>query len=301
MKSPTLKKKSRIILISVFRFALIGCLCYVILYPFIAKTFASFMSPNDLLDSTVQMIPKHWSLYFWKYAWGKLNVPVSGLLSLELSVISGLLQVFVSAFVGYGLARFDFKGKNLAFVFVVLMLMIPSQVYSIAQYLNFRYFGFGSLTISLLDSQAPVYILAIGCLSIKEGLYIYLMRELFLAMPKDLENAAYIDGASVMGTYFRIILPNARSMMLTIFLFAFCWQWTDSEFSSLYFSGKSTLAMRPLMPSLMEITVGATKDTVSSGIARNTAVLIIIIPLVALAVICQKFLTKSISQTGLAN
>ena len=214
---------------SIFRFVLIFGLCFIILYPFLVKILAAFMSPADLLDSTVKFIPRNWSTYYWKFAWERLDILKSGGLSLLISVVSACLQVIVSTMVGYGLARFNFKGKKIAFAMVIVILLVPSQVYSIPQYLNFRYFGIGDMTVNMIDSIVPIYLLSLGCMSVKQCLYIYLMREFFKDLPRDLENAAYIDGASIGRTFMTVVLPNAKGMMITVFLFAFCWQWTDTE------------------------------------------------------------------------
>jgi len=260
------------------------------------------MSPNDLLDATVKNIPREWSLYYWKNALKRLNLSSSGILSLRLSIVSALLQVLTSTMVGYGLARFKFKGRNLLFALVVVVMIVPSKVYSIPQYLGFRYMGIGDFTLNLIDTEWPVYILAFCGLALKECVYIYLMREFFMEMPADLENAAAVDGASVFGTFFRIVLPNAITMMVTVFLFAFCWQWTDVSFSSLYFSGQMTLAQIPADSGLMKLyTVTGTVDSVGTSIAQNAGAILVILPLVGLAIICQKFLVQSISQSGLAN
>ena len=287
---------------SIFRYILIFGLCFIILYPFLIKILATFMSSADLLDSTVKFIPKEGSTYYWKFAWERLDILKSGSLSLFLSLGSAIIQMLTSTMVGYGLARFQFKGKNLAFAIVIIILLVPAQVYSIPQYLNFRYFGVGNLTVNLVDSVIPVFMLSLGCLSVKQCLYIYLMREFFKDLPNDLENAAYIDGASIGRTFFNSVLPNAKNMMMTIFLFAFCWQWTDTEFSSLYFSSKTTLAMRPIVGSYM-VVKGQVSDTdpLGTAIARAAATMMIIIPVVVLASFCQKFLVKSISRSGMAN
>lgn len=287
---------------SIFRFVLIFGLCFVILYPFLVKILAACMSPEDLLDSTVKFIPKNWSSYYWKFAWDRLDVLKSGGLTLLISLVSAIIQVIVSTMVGYGLARFDFKGKKIAFAMVIIILLVPSQVYSIPQYLNFRYFGIGGVTVNLIDSIIPIYLLSLGCMSVKQCLYIYLMREFFKDLPKDLENAAYIDGASIGRTFISVVLPNAKGMMITVFLFAFCWQWTDTEFSSLYFSSKTTLAMRSIVGSYMVVKgqVSST-DPFGTAIARAAATIIIIIPVVLLSAFCQKFLVRSISRSGMAN
>lgn len=287
---------------SVFRFVLIFGLCFVILYPFLVKILAACMSLEDLLDSTVKFIPKNWSSYYWKFAWDRLDVLKSGGLTLLISLVSAIIQVIVSTMVGYGLARFDFKGKKIAFAMVIIILLVPSQVYSIPQYLNFRYFGIGGVTVNLIDSIIPIYLLSLGCMSVKQCLYIYLMREFFKDLPRDLENAAYIDGASIGRTFISVVLPNAKGMMITVFLFAFCWQWTDTEFSSLYFSSKTTLAMRSIVGSYMVVKgqVSST-DPFGTAIARAAATIIMIIPVVLLSAFCQKFLVRSISRSGMAN
>lgn len=273
----------------------------MILYPFIIKILATFMSPEDLLDSTVKFVPKNPSTYYWKFAWERLDIVKSGLLSLGLALGSALIQVIVCTMVGYGLARFKFKGRNLAFILVITILLVPSQVYSIPQYLNFRYFGIGDFNVNLIDNVIPVFLLSLGCMSVKQCLYIYLMREFFKDLPRDLENAAYIDGAGIGKTFLKIVLPNAKSMMITIFLFAFCWQWTDTEFSTLYFSSKTTLPMRALGGYMIIKGQVSSIDPLGTAIARAAATIMIIIPIIILSAFCQKFLVRSISRSGMAN
>lgn len=303
-----LKKKKRKKLVlgkllwAFFRTVLIFGICYIILKPFIFKILMSFFGEYDLFDLTVKYIPKEWSTYYWEWTWDHLRIEEAGLNTLLLALGSGLIQVFVATFVGYGLARFKFKGNNLLFGAVIATMLIPQQVYNVAQYLNFTWFGpTPELSVNLLNSYWAVYLLAFFGLTIKEGLYIYLMREFFKGMPKDLENAAYVDGAGVIGTFFRVMLPNAFTMMVTIFLFAFCWQWTDTAFTEFYMPQIITLPTILFSGRNFQIADQAKIDVYGTGIAQNTAVLIIIAPLVILAIICQRFLVKSISQSGLAN
>ena len=287
---------------ALFRTVLIFGICYIILKPFIFKILMSFFGENDLFDLTVKYIPRDWSTYYWEWTWDHLEVDIAGVNTLLLAIGSGLIQVFVATFVGYGLARFKFKGDKILFGAVIATLLIPQQVYSIAQYLNFTWFGpTADFSVNILNSFWSVYLLAFFGLTVKEGLYIYLMREFFRGMPKDLENAAYVDGAGVLGAFFKVMLPNAVTMMITIFLFAFCWQWTDTTFTELYMPAIKTLPTMIFSGRNFQIANQAKIDNFGTGIAQNTAVLIIIAPLVILAVICQKFLVKSISQSGLAN
>ena len=288
------KNKAAKIVIAIFRTILIFGLCYVILKPFLIKILLGFFGKTDMLDATVKYIPKNWSIYYWQWAWKHLKLSTAGVNSLVLALGSSLLQVFVSVFVGYGLARFKFKGNTLLFGGVIATLLIPPQIYSTAQYLTF------AKIIPIRNTYIPVYLLAILGLTVKEGLYIYLMREFFKGMPKDLENAAYVDGASVMRTFFTVMLPNAFNMMITVFLFAFSWQWTDYSFETTYMPEITTLPMTLYQRTFL-LHKQTTEDTVGTNIARGCGIMIIIAPLVILAIVCQKFLVKSISQSGLAN
>jgi multiple sugar transport system permease protein len=282
------------------RLVIVFGLAFIILKPFIYKSLMAFMSPDELLDSTVKMVPKNFSLYYWKAAWDGMELANTGFLTAFMSVSVALFQMFVCSMIAYGLARFQFKGNKIAFLAVIGIMMIPPQVYGIAQYLRFTNFnyGIGGFTLNLTDSLVPLYMLALTGLGLKEGLYIYLMRSFFMGLPKDLENASYIDGASPISAFFQVILPNARIILVTIFLFSFAWQWTDISYPTLYFSQLAVLATK--IP-VIYIRVGLAADPLGSNIAQNAACMLMMIPLLILYIFCQKALVNSIVRSGNAN
>ncbi len=280
------------------RFVIIFGLGFIILRPIIYKTLLAFMSPSDLLDNAVSMIPNEWSLYYWKTALEGLELRVTVPNTLILSVTVAVIQVVSCLLVGYGLGRFKFPGHKLAFIMVIVIMLVPNQTISTAQYLGFNFFHIGPITVNLTDSFWPMYILAFTGLGIKEGLYIYLFKEQFEAMPQDLESAAYIDGAGTFRTFFQVMLPNARTTIITVFLFSFCWQWSDTAYSSLYLPETRVLANSLLQ---VAVKVGITFDSYGTLIARGAATILIMLPLVALFMLCQKYLVQSISHSGLAN
>jgi len=293
-----LKQRVPGLLLSLIRFVIIFGLAFIILKPFVYKILMAFMSPDNLLDSTVRLVPRHFSLYYWKTALEGLNLGQTLRNTGLLSLLVGVIQVASCTMIGYGLARFKFRGSKLAMAMVIVIMLVPYHVISIAQYLGFVYFGVGSFTINLTDSFWPSLILAFTGLGIKEGLYIYLLREFFKSLPAELEEAAYIDGAGTIRTFFQVMLPNARTMMMTVFLFSFCWQWTDSTYSSIYFNEMPVFANT--IESLY-IRVGLNADMLGTNIARNAASMLIIIPLLILFGFCQKMLVKSIALSGMAN
>lgn len=280
------------------RFVIVFGLAFIILKPFISKLLMSVMNPDDLLDPQVLMIPKHLSGYYWKEAWDGLKVSTSLLNSIGLTTTVALLQTLCSAFVGYGLSRFRFRGRRFLLGMVIMLMIIPPQTYSVAQYLGFRYFGVGEFTVNLLNSYWPFVLLSIGGLGIKQGLYVYLFYTFFGQLPSSLENAAYIDGAGAFRCFLQVILPNARSIIITVLIFSVSWQWTDVGNSDLYLK-----SWRVMSTNIQEIyiRIGLAADTMGSAIAQNTACLILIIPILILFLFCQRAITQSIVHAGLAN
>lgn len=274
-------------------------MAFIILTPFLIKILAAFMSPSDLLDTTVRIIPRNWSLYYWEEAWKALKIQSAGVFTFVISAAVGILQMLVSSFIGYGLARFRFRGRNLAFAAVIVMMLIPPQTYSVAEFLHFRFFGVGDIQVNLINTGVPMVLLAMFGMGLKQGLYIYMMREFYMGLPKDMENAAYIDGASAMKTYFLVAMPNARIIMTMVFLFSFCWQWTDTSQSSVLFTEPTLLASRP--GDLALRAGGASLDVIGTAIGRNAMAILIIIPLLFLFMLCQKSLVRSMSRSGQAN
>ena len=276
---------------SLIRFVLLFGLCFIILQPFATKILSAFMSESDLVDVTVKNIPKDWSLYHWEVALKGMQLPQAALKTLLLSLLAGVIQTLSSAMVGYGLARFRFRGRNIALVAVIVVMLVPSQLYSISEFTYFHFFG--PFQWNLLNTLWMTVLLSLGTLGVKQGLYIYFYRAFFMGLPQDLENAAYIDGASVPRTFVSVILPNARVMMSTVFLLSFSWQWTDVQFSKNFLD-----VYRPLTLTIQTINA----DTlVSTAVARNAAAILIILPVMVLFLFCQKNLVRSLTQSGLAN
>ncbi len=295
IKNDRLRAKAFNWMYAILRFIIIFGLGFIIVKPLLAKVLLSFMSPEDLLDNTVKLIPKTPSLYYWKKMLEQILLPKSLINSVLLSLLVAIVQTAACTVIGYGLARFKFKGSGLAFAFVIIMMIVPYQAINIAQYqsfVNLSIFG-----IELVDTFWPILILAFTGLGIREGLYIYLMRENFKSLSNTLEEAAYIDGAGVFKTFWAVMLPNARTMMTTVFLFSFCWEWTDTVYPKTYLVDTPLLATAV---STVSVRNDLAWDNIGTQMAQCAASLFVAIPLIFLFVLCQRSFVKSISQTGLS-
>ena len=313
----------------VFRLLLLIGIAFVVLQPFYTMIVQSFMAAKDFVDPTVVKVPKHlaWDIYKAIINDGEyIQVFFS---TLGLSLACAILQTATACLVGYGLAKFKFRGNKLVFFAVILTLVIPHGTLQAAIYHQFQHFDvFGILTFlsggtrvgieaidnilagikifnfpegySMLNTITPLLVLSVFGLAFKNGLYIFLMRQFFRGVPDELEESAYVDGSGVMRTYFQIVLPLAVPMMITIFLFSFSWQWTDSFYTTLFFTSKV-----PLMPSVINIPnslkqgANYAAQTLYNNAINNTCGLLIILPLVVLYLFCQRYLVEGIERSGL--
>lgn len=298
---------------SLMRFILLFGLCFMIIQPILDKVSVSFMEERDLYDSTVIIIPRHVTTTNYALTDQMLLYGSAFINTLWITVLVSFLQIASCTLVGYGFARFDFPLKKLWFACVVLVIIIPPQTISSALYLHFRYFDvFGIIQaingepLNLRGSSAPYYMLSMTCMGLKNGLYIYMIRQFFTGVPKSLEEAAYVDGCGTFKTFYRVILPDAIPVMVSCFLFAFVWQWTDTFYSGLFLGGNTLLSMQisslaDRLGNYMSITlgipggasVGRTQQIVSTG------TLMVIAPLLALYLFAQRFFVESISATGI--
>ena len=292
LKKPTLYHTSKY-LWSIMRFIIIFGLAFIILKPIYYKISVAFMNKDDLVNPAVSLVPTQLSLNYWKSAWTQLKLPASLFQTLFISLLVSVLQVFVASVVGYGLGRFRFKGSNLVFALVILFMLVPMDITSTAQYIRFAFFGIGDLQLNILETYWPVIILAATGMNLKNGLYVYLMREFFRNMPGNLEEAAYIDGCGPIRAFATVIFPNAKSMVITVFLFSFCWQWTEYDFAKMYYPTKELFGT--ILPQVTSTT------TLEKIIVQNAAGILIMIPIVILFLIFQKTLVKSITLSGMAN
>ena len=293
-----------------FRLILLIGVSFVILYPFVAKIAGSFMQYEDFVDATVRLVPKHFTLEQYKYIFLELSYMQALINTATVSLINALLQTFVSCLIGYGLSKFKFKGNKLIFLLVIITMVIPHETIRLSLYMKFRYFDifgiFQAITgnpiggsSGLLNTYWPLVLLSATGLAFKNGLYIFMMRQFFTGVPDELEESAYVDGSGKFRNFIQIILPLSIPMMITIFLFAFSWQWTDEFYTNLFITSNKIILMPDILaiPESLEI-AGAGAATYNAAI-YNTCGLMIIAPLVILYLFCQRYLIQGIERSGI--
>ena len=292
--------------ISIFRGILLFGMCFMIIQPILNKISVSIMSEKDLYDTTIILVPKHFSLSNWKIASILLSYKTTLFNTIWISILVSLVQVAVCSVVGYGFSRFNFPLKRFWFFCVILVIVIPPQTISTSLFLHFRYFNFFGKTINLRGNILPYILLCLTGQGLKNGLYIFMIRQFFMSFPFELEEAAYVDGCGPLKTFFRIMVPGAKPIITSCFLFSFVWQWTDSFYSNL-FLGKVQLLSITLTSVVDKFAIylntltGGASVVAPVGYANavlSTAMLLAVIPVIILYVFCQRLFVESLASTG---
>jgi multiple sugar transport system permease protein len=265
----------------------------------------------------VIIIPRNPTLENYRLAGQLLDYWPSLFQTVGIVLVSSLLQVASCTLAAYGFARYRFPFRNFWFACVMLMIIVPPQVIMSSLYLNFRFFDvfgiFRLITgepVNMLNSFAGYWMLAATGMGLKSGLYIFILRQYFRGVPKDLEEAAYIDGCGRLRAFGQIMLPDAVPMLVSCFLFSFVWQWTDSFFSTLFLTNYSMLATG--LGSLAETFsrwwyamnvagggAGLQAPMAYTQMIIATGMLMTIAPLIAVYLVAQKAFVESLAQTGI--
>lgn len=311
------KYKSGARLWALFRYVLVIGISFIIVYPLLMKFSVAIKDKQDIYNPTIYMIPVHVTWDNIKLAMQILDYVPLLLNTLGFVLLTMILQAASCALAGYGFARFSFPGSNLLFILVILTILIPTSTLMVPMYLHFRSFDIFGLVqlftgkegVNMLNSFWPSIITAATANGLKSGLYIYIFRQFFKGMPKELEEAALIDGAGGIRTFFSIMLPNAVSPLITVMLFAFVWQYNDTFYTSLFMSESSLMPLKiaalpaeanQLLPTLMGVGSSGNMKADPNHVAMivDTGILLAILPLIVLYIFVQRYFVESVERSG---
>lgn len=304
-----LKKNATPKLWSVARLLFLLGVSYVVMYPLLTKLALVFMDYRDLTDYTITWVPKHFTFSNVTTVAKIIDYGKVLLRTLGICALVSFLQIFVTTISAYGLARYKSKLRSIIFALVIGTLIIPPQTYLVTLYTQFKNFDpFGTVSHftnssnGIIDTVLVFVMLAITGMGIRSGLYIYIERQTFRALPKELEEAAKVDGAGIISTFWRIMLPNARPTVVLCFILSFIWQWNDTFYTSLFCPELGTLSMKlgTLSVDIAEYLGGwSMVGSSRSQQLISIGAFLCIIPLVILFVLCQRFFVQGVERSGL--
>lgn len=276
---------------------------FIFVSPLLSILSTSFMSLEDLLDPGVIWLPSSFSFDNYKQAMEVMNYWDSIIDSFIVAGVPTLLQVVSCSVVGYGLARYDFKGKKLLMAILILSFIMPQQLTVIETYRLYNSLGF---TGSILAFAVP----AIFAQGLKSQLFILICWSFFRQIPKALSEAAQIDGAGHFKQFFRIALPSASGAIVVVLLFSFVWYWNENYLTQLYFYTASgdAIGFAPIITTLArfdstyetgrDANSGSSRPTLNTAL-RMCATMLAILPLLLIYFVLQKQFVESIDRAGI--
>ena len=286
-------KKSKNLMLTVLQIILIVGISYVILSPVIGIISQSFFSDADSANPMVFTIPISPTMERYEGAWQELHYVSTLGSTLMYTIINTLLQFFICSMVGYGFARFDFPGKKILFACVVVMIVVPSHTIMLPQYMTFR-------SMELMRSTWPMYILSLFGVGLRSGLFIYIFNQFFRGLPKEIEEAAFVDGANTAYTYFFIMLINAMPAVITVTVFSLVWQYNDMFYAKLFQIPNEALLARQL--STLQSNIGANLKIMNVRIQKlyvNAGVVLVMLPILLIYLLLQKRFVEGVERSGI--
>ena len=298
------KKNATNVAVNIVRYFFLLALSYVVLYQLFFMISYSVRPRGDLYNPSVVWIPTSLTFEHFQNAFEQLDYLNTGLVSLWLMEVSALIEVMMCAVVAYGFARFDFREKNLVFFLVLVTIIVPVQLLIIPMYINYSHFdilGIAKFFIdtfnlpdfrpNLLNTGLTFWLPSLFGVGVRSGLFIFIYRKFFEGLPRELEEAAYVDGAGPLRTFISVILPSSGVVFLTVTIFSTIWHWNESYLTSMYNQLNPPLAVQ-----LENIKSTILKDSRSAGMA---ACLLFIAPVLIMYMFLQRKFVQSIDRVGI--
>lgn len=279
------------------------CISFVYMQPILRMISMTFMSTKDVIDPSVEWLPKSFSMNNLVVAGTVLDLKTTLINSIWFSALLAVAQTLVSALTGFALSRYDFKFKKVWLVMIVLAFIIPIPLLMIPRLMMFISTQ-SALGISLIGTPIPQIVMALFGQGVNSTILILIFYNFFNLIPYSLDEAAMIDGASPRQVFVQIAMKLSASTVLVVFLFSFVWNWNET-----YVTGTLVRNSIELLPAKLNMFDSAFQTYASAGRGsaqfrineayKMSATLISITPLLILYAFVQKRFIQGIENTGI--
>ncbi len=301
--------------VGVARWVFLLSISYILLYPMIYMISSAFRGAEDFVDPTVVWVPKNFSVKNFVIAFKALKYLETFWITFKIEIISAFIEIVMCSITAYGLARFDFKEKKLLMGMLIVTILIPTQMIMLPLMVDMHYLDvFGILGFigekigtelrpNLLNTPWAFYVPSLFAVGLKAGLFTYMYVQFFKGLPKELEEAASIDGAGPVKTFLTIVVPSSGTIFLTVTIFSVIWHWNDVYLSGLFLSDNYPLSVQ--LSRIFTILASGVEGVRYGQYTRSTigivmaACLLVILPMLIMYCILQKQFIKSIDRVGI--
>lgn len=255
------------------------------IYPLLWLIASSFKDISEIFTRAGSLIPERFTSENYAIGWagfGGISFATFFKNSFIIAIFSTIGAVLSSAVVAYGFARIPFAGRGFWFVLMLLTMMLPAQVQIIPQYIVFNKMGWINTFYPLI---VPKFF--------GQAFFIFLMMQFIRGLPKELDEAAEIDGCGRFGMFWRIILPLIKPALITSAIFSFYWTWED------FFGPLLYLNEPKLFPVSLALRAFSDPSAATNWGAIFAMSALSLLPAFILFLMFQKYLVQGISTTGL--
>jgi len=249
--------------------------------PFVWMISTSFKYGADVFNYPIEWIPKRVDMSHHIRVWtGKDSLGLYYYNSLKTTLIPMVVATITGSLAAYGFTKLEFKGRDIFFLLYVSMMMIPPQVLFVPKFIMFDFMGIYNTLWALILPH---------CFSV---FGVFLMRQSFLSIPKELSEAAIVDGASHLRIWATIILPLSKPILASFCILSFTWSWNDYENPLIYISTQK----------LYTVPLALSKFVLEDGIDYNGMMAVAtagIIPLIIIFIFAQRYIVEGVASSGI--
>ena len=264
---------------------LVGSFCVVMIYPILWLFASSLKGPSEIWTNVTSLIPEEFAYNNYVDGWkgfGGITYTTFFKNSFIYAGLGTVFAVFSSAIVAYGFARIRFAGRNFWFTCMLLTLMLPGQVLLVPQYILFQKLGW-------INTFLPLLVPRLG----GGAFFIFLIMQFIRGIPRELDEAAQMDGCSRAGIFLRIILPLIQPAIITAAIFSFYWTWDDFLAPLVYLSNPKLYTVSLALRAMSD------PNSVTNWGAIFAIATLSLVPVFLVFIFFQRYLVEGISTTGL--
>ncbi len=303
------------IVISVLRTLILISIGYVIIYPLMYMITTAFRTGPSYYDPTITWITTKVTAENFSIAANAMNYFKSLFNTFTYEIIASLLQLVTCAIAAYGFARFEFKEKKFLMGVLFVTILLPIQVTILPTYVNYSHMDIlgilgkiyewtgTDLRPNILNTPFVFYLPAVFGVGLRSGIVIFIYIQFFKGLPRELEEAAWIDGSGPVRTFIKIAIPSSTVVIFTNLIFSVIWHWNDYFLASMYLKDREHFTLAVQLGQITNTLEEArfhwnASSPITASLVMASCVLFVL-PMLIMYIILQKQFVKSIDNVGI--
>ena len=301
------------VFVSLFRYALLISVSYVVLYPLFYMFSNSVKDLIDWYDPNVFWLPRHFTGLWYQWAYESMEFLSALKNTVLFEMVAAALEIISCSLVAYGLARFKFKGQKILMFLLILTILVPDQMIIIPKMMNFSNLDFlgiiglvndvtgAGIRINILNTGFVFYLPSLFAVGLRSGIITYIYMQFYKGLPRELEEAAWIDGAGLFKTYTKIALPSSGVVITTVSIFSIIWHWNDYYLAIMLMNSYEAMPLAVRLSNVQNIM--STLYNVWGGYKMTATqcacCILFIVPMLIMYIFLQRKFVKSIDRVGI--